>query len=156
MELRRETSLGYQVNVMARLFERALRERIAPHGVVPGQYPALLCLYEENGLTQAEIGSRVHIEQPTIAKTLQRMERDGLIRREPDPDDRRRVRIHLTSAARALEHTLAATAREINARAVDGLGTAEAARLLDTVTRIIANLSGAAPEAGLRAPRKNR
>jgi DNA-binding MarR family transcriptional regulator len=149
MELRKETSLGYQVNVLARLFERALRERIAPHGVVPGQFPALLCLYEEDGLTQAEIGTRVQIEQPTIAKTLQRMERDGLIRREPDPDDRRRVRIHLTPPARTLEPTLAATAREINASAVDGFGAAEATHLLDSVTRMIANLSGTAPEAGL-------
>jgi DNA-binding MarR family transcriptional regulator len=71
MELRTEDSLGYQVNLLARLFERALRERIAPHGVVPGQFPALLCLYEQDGLTQAELGSRVQIEQPTIAKTLQ-------------------------------------------------------------------------------------
>jgi DNA-binding MarR family transcriptional regulator len=142
MELRKETSLGYQVNLLARLFERALRERIAPHGVVPGQYPALLCLYEHDGLTQTEIANRVHIEQPTIAKTLQRMERDGLIRRQPDPNDRRRVRIHLTPPARALEHTLATTAREINARAVEGIRRAEAAHLLDTVTRLIANLSG--------------
>jgi DNA-binding MarR family transcriptional regulator len=142
MELRREDSLGYQVNLLARLFERALRERIAQHGVVPGQFPALLCLYEQDGLTQAEIGGRVGIEQPTIAKTLQRMERDGLIRRVPDADDRRRVRIHLTQQARALEPTLAATAREINAHAIDGLTHAEAKQLMATVTRIIANLGG--------------
>jgi DNA-binding MarR family transcriptional regulator len=142
MELRTEDSLGYQVNLLARLFERALRERIAPHGVVPGQFPALLCLYEQDGLTQAELGSRVQIEQPTIAKTLQRMERDGLIRRAQHPDDRRRVRIHLTPQARALEPTLAAAAREINARATDGLTRDEAEQLIRTVTRIIANLGG--------------
>jgi DNA-binding MarR family transcriptional regulator len=153
MELRREASLGYQVNVLARLLERALRERIAAHGVVPGQFPALLCLYEEDGLTQAEIGSRVQIEQPTIAKTLQRMERDGLIRRAPDPDDRRRVHVHLTARARDLEPTLAAAAREINARAVDGLARAEANHLMDTVTRVIANLGEGAREAGVGAPR---
>jgi DNA-binding MarR family transcriptional regulator len=154
MELRRETSLGYQVNLLARLFERALRERISRHGVVPGQFPALLCLYEQDALTQAEIGSLVQIEQPTIAKTLQRMERDGLIRRAPDPDDRRRVRIHLTPRARALEPTLAAAAREINARAVDGLAPAEQQDLIDTITHVIANLGGGAGEAGVGAPRE--
>jgi DNA-binding MarR family transcriptional regulator len=148
MELRRQDSLGYQVNVLARLLERALREQIARHGVVPGQFPALLCLYEEDGLTQAEIGSRVQIEQPTIAKTLQRMERDGLIRRAPDHADRRRVRIHLTARARALESMLAAAAREINTRAVDGLAPAEVEQLMDTITRVIANLAGVAREAG--------
>jgi DNA-binding MarR family transcriptional regulator len=152
MELRGEASLGYQVNFLARLFERALRERIAPHGVVPGQFPALLCLYEQDGLTQAEIGGRVQIEQPTIAKTLQRMERDGLIRRAPDSDDRRRVRIHLTPRARALEPTLAAAARGINARALDGLTHAEADHLTGTITRIIANLGGRGQEADVGAP----
>jgi DNA-binding MarR family transcriptional regulator len=142
MELRREDSLGYQVHHLARLLERALREQIAKHGVVPGQFPALLCLYEEDGLTQAEIGSRVQIEQPTIAKTLQRMERDGLVRRAPDPDDRRRVRIYLTQQARALEPTLASAARAINARATEGLTGAEAEQLMATVARLIANLGG--------------
>jgi DNA-binding MarR family transcriptional regulator len=156
MELRRHDSLGYQVNLLARLFERALRERIAAHGVVPGQFPALLCLYEQDGLTQAEIGSRVQIEQPTIAKTLQRMERDGLIRRAPDPDDRRRVRIHLTPRTRALEPTLAAAARAINERAIDGLTRAEAEHLMGTVTRIIANLGGRRQEADGGAARERR
>jgi DNA-binding MarR family transcriptional regulator len=156
MELRREDSLGYQVNLLARLFERALRDRIAPHGVVPGQFPALLCLYEQDGLTQAEIGGRVQIEQPTIAKTLQRMERDGLIRRAPDPDDRRRVRIHLTPRAHALEPTLAAAASAINARAIDGLTRAEAEHLLDTVRRIITNLDGQHQGADVGAPRERR
>ena len=142
MELRRQDSLGYQVNLLARLFERALREQIAPQGVVPGQFPALLCLYEEDGLTQAELGARVQIEQPTIAKTLQRMERDGLVRRTPDPDDRRRARIHLTPKARALEPALAAAARGINARAVDGLTRDEAEQLMGIVARVIGNLGG--------------
>src|ERR687897_308190 len=154
MELRRQDSLGYQVNLLARLFERALREQIAPQGVVPGQFPALLCLYEEDGLTQAELGARVQIEQPTIAKTLQRMERDGLIRRTPDPDDRRRARIHLTPKARALEPTLAAAARGINARAVDGLTRGEAEQLMGILARVIGNLGGRDQEAGDDAPRE--
>lgn len=36
--LRRKRSLGYQVNHLARLLEAALRVRIAPHGVAPGQF----------------------------------------------------------------------------------------------------------------------
>ena len=40
--LRPASSAGYQVNRLARLFEAALRQRIAAHGVVPGQQCALL------------------------------------------------------------------------------------------------------------------
>jgi len=153
--LRPEQSLGYQVNLLARLFELALRRRIAPHGVVPGQFPALLSLFVEDGLTQAELGRRVSIEQPTMANTLNRMERDGLVRRVPDPADRRRVRIHLTDAARALEPQLIAAAREVNALATDGLDAGELAAFTATLERIVGNLSEPAP-ARSPAPRAPR
>ena len=117
MTLAPEQSLGYQINLLARLFEHALRHRIAPYGVVPGQFPALLCLYAQDGLTQTELARRVSIEQPTMANTLARMQRDGLIHRVRDPDDGRSARIHLTERAKALERPLTDAAREINASA---------------------------------------
>jgi len=52
MPLRPASSVGYQVNRLARLFEAALRQNIAAYGVVPGQFPALLALYERDGRTQ--------------------------------------------------------------------------------------------------------
>jgi DNA-binding MarR family transcriptional regulator len=140
MALRRQTSLGYQTNLLARLFENALRERIAPHGVVPGQFPALLTLYEHDGLTQTELAREVGIEQSTMAKTLQRMERDGLIRRTPDPNDRRRSRIHLTSRARRLHQPLTNAAQRINAAAAQTLTPAQVTTLLATLSQLIANL----------------
>ncbi len=87
----REESLGYQVNHLARLLAQALAVSIAPYGVVPGQFAQLLALFEQDGLTQRELCDRVQIEQATMAKTLQRMQRDDLVQCNPDPDDRRRM-----------------------------------------------------------------
>ena len=53
--LRPASSVGYQVNRLARLFEVALRNRIAAYGVVPGQFPALLALYERDRQTQRPV-----------------------------------------------------------------------------------------------------
>jgi DNA-binding MarR family transcriptional regulator len=136
----RAASLGYQVNHLARLMALALRDRIAAHGVTPGQFAQLLALYEEDGLTQAELCTRVGIEQPTMASTLARMERDGLVERVPDPHDRRRSLVHLTPRARAFEDELVAAAQEVNDEATTGLTPAEAAALLATTARVIANL----------------
>ena len=145
MELDRSQSPGYIVNHVARLFALALHRRISPYGVVPGQFPALLCLYEENGLTQAELCRRVSIEQPTMANTLKRMERDGLIRRESDPVDGRRVRISLTPRARRLESKLSAMANEVNAIALSGLRAREAQSVLPILTKIAENLRNDLP-----------
>ena len=97
------TSPGYMANLMARLFERALARRIHALGAMPGQFPVLLCLWAEDGLSQTELTARVRIEQPTMARTLTRMERAGLVRRQPDPDDRRRALVYLTDKARDLQ-----------------------------------------------------
>ncbi|HCT80013.1 MAG TPA: MarR family transcriptional regulator [Micromonosporaceae bacterium] len=132
--------MGYQVNLLARLLEQALRREIAAHGVVPGQFPALLNLYEEDGLTQAELTRRVGIEQPTMANTLQRMERDGLIERIADPSDRRRVRIHLTRHSRQLQSRLAKAGHEVNSQAVAGLRPNELAAFMKTLRRLVESL----------------
>jgi DNA-binding MarR family transcriptional regulator len=136
----REGSLGYQVNQLGRLLAQGLGGRIAAYGVVPGQFAQLLALFEEDGLTQRELCDRVRIEQATMANTLQRMQRDGLVRVVPDPNDRRRVRVYLTDRARAIEDDLVAAARELNALATNGLTEAEIAQYLDWTKRLITNL----------------
>jgi DNA-binding MarR family transcriptional regulator len=146
--LARHASLGYRVNHLARLLAHALRRRTESHGVVPGQFAQLLALYEEDGLTQRELCERVRIEQPTMALTLKRMERDGLIERIPDPVDRRRARVMLTERSRRLESDLTAAAREVNAVATEGLSEAEIEAFMATLGRLIANLESAADRSG--------
>ena len=143
--LSREESLGYQVNHLARLLEQALWERIEPLGVVPGQFAQMLTLYEQDGLTQAELCERVQIEQPTMANTLRRMERDDLVERTPDPADGRRSLVMLTDRARELEDDLVSAARTVNVTATDGLDERSVTALMTTLAAVIANLSGSNP-----------
>jgi DNA-binding MarR family transcriptional regulator len=143
--LRPASSVGYQVNRLARLFEAALRARIAAHGVVPGQFPALLALYEHDGRTQRELCQIASVDQSTMAKTLARMKRDGLIREEPDPQDGRRIRYLLTPAARALEPELAAAGHAVIAQATQGIPAARLAAFDQALADMAANLT--APEA---------
>jgi DNA-binding MarR family transcriptional regulator len=138
-----ESSLGYLVNHLARLLGQALRERIEPYGVVPGQFAQLLALYESDGVTQAELCNRVQIEQPTMANTLARMERDGLITRTPDPADQRRALVRLTEHARRLEPDLLTAARAVNALATQGLTDEEVATFQTALRATIANLEAA-------------
>jgi DNA-binding MarR family transcriptional regulator len=146
--LRPESSPGYLVNHLGRLLAQALRDRIAPYGVVPGQFAQLLVLYESDGLTQAELCARVQIEQPTMAKTLARMERDGLITRTPDPLDQRRSRVWLTAHARRLEPDLVAAAQAVNAVATQGLTGSQIAAFRTVLGAAIANLEAARAPGG--------
>lgn len=139
--LRRTSSLGYQINHLARLLEAALRVRITPHGVAPGQFAQLLALYELDGLSQSDLCRAVQIDQSTMALTLRRMERDGLVSRQPSQQDRRRTEIRLTDRARELEATLVACAQDCNAVATTGVGEADLATTKRVIAQMIENLT---------------
>jgi len=139
--LRPASSVGYQVNRLARLFEAALRQRIAAHGVVPGQFPALLALFEHDGRTQRELCDIASVDQSTMAKTLARMGRDGLVRAQPDPRDGRCTRYHLTPSARALEADLSAAGHDVIAQATHGIPAARLAAFDLTLADMATNLT---------------
>jgi DNA-binding MarR family transcriptional regulator len=135
----RSESMGYQVNLLARLLAQLLFRHVGHHGVAPGQFAQLLALYDQDGQTPAELCAAVGIEPGTMTKTLQRMERDALIERRPDPTDGRRVRIHLTDRARRLEAELKATVVDLNAAVLEGLSSRQRSCFMGALRRVIQN-----------------
>lgn len=137
MAFDRSRSAGYLINHLARIFEQALGARIGPLGIVPGQFPVLLALWEEDGLTQRQLVERLDVEQPTMANTLARMERDGLIVRTPHPEDRRARIVRLTPRARAVEEAATAAAAAVNERLLAGLSEPAREALIAAMRTIV-------------------
>ncbi|MDE0799316.1 MAG: MarR family transcriptional regulator [Rhodospirillaceae bacterium] len=140
MAIRRQDSLGYQIGLLSRLFDRALESELAMYKVLPGQFPALVMLYQNDGLTQADLCQRINVEQPTMANTLNRMERDGLVQRVGDPDDKRRSLIYLTDRAMAFKDDLIERARQVPGQALAGLDSADQDKLFHIIGKMINNL----------------
>lgn len=140
MAIRRQDALGYQIGLLSRLFDRALERHLSEFHVLPGQFPALVMLYEQDGLTQAELCKRIQVEQPTMANTLNRMERDGLIKRVPDPEDKRRARVHLTDRAKEFQTALMDQARDVPNQALEGLKPSDQDALFRYLALMIDNL----------------
>ena len=135
-----EESAAHLVSLASRLFSRALQERLGRYGVSVAQWSMLLLLWEEESLTQKELSRRQQIEEPTAARTLQRMERDGLIRRVQDRDDSRKRRVVLTERGRELCGELVPAALEVNALATHGLSDDEKKRLVSLLGYVVARL----------------
>ena len=140
MTLRRTDSLGYMLALASRLFDRKLDSALAEFGAAAGQYAPLVMLFEKDGLTQADLCRRIQVEQPTMANTLNRMERDGLIERRADPSDKRRVRIYLSASAKRHRAALLDAARAVPDSALNGLTPAEQDHFMKLLSRIISNL----------------
>lgn len=97
--LNRDTSAGYMTHWAARLFAKAIDRRLKPLGLSSGQLSVFFALDGGAELSQADLTRVAATEQPTMAATLTRMKRDGLIIRKQDPSHGRRMLISLTSKA---------------------------------------------------------
>lgn len=120
-----DRSLGYTLHYTTRMAMAIFQERLRPHRVAVGQFPILVHLWEEEGLTQRDLCDLIRVEQPTLANTLKRMERDGLIKRVSDMNDRRRRRIYLTQRAWDLKETLQAESVAVNSVFIKKMNEAE-------------------------------
>lgn len=137
MTLIRETSAGYMTNWAARLFARELERQLAPTGIAPAYMPVLFALADGSTLTQKELARRAAVEQPTMAATLNRMERDAMIDRHPDPGDKRSALVALTPLALGKVETVERVVSAINTLALEQLTPAERSQFLSLLARII-------------------
>ncbi len=133
-------SLGYLVRDTYRAFTRELETRIAAEGVSIGQWYFLRALWEEDGLTQRELSRRVGMMEPTTVTAVNAMAAKGLVRRERDESDRRKMKIILTPHGRELKERLLPCAKAVNELAVDGLSEEEVATLRRLLARARHNL----------------
>ena len=131
-----EDSLGYLVNRAARAFANRLGSELRPFEVGTGQWAVLMHLWGSDSMTQAQLARRVAIEQPTMVRTIDRMERDGLVTRTPDPNDGRASRIALTERGWNLRDALVPLADGVNRAATESLTNEEVA----TLRRLLAKL----------------
>ena len=91
-------------------------------------------------MSQTELARWAKVEQPTMAQMLARMERDGVIRREPDPRDRRGSLVSLTKQARSRLPAGRAILRQGNAEMTKGLSVPEVETLIGLLRRVLANV----------------
>jgi MarR family transcriptional regulator for hemolysin len=139
-----ERSVGFWVCQTSHALQRAFNEQLAPAGITFRQAQVLGCLALEERLTQTDLAERLGIEPPTLVGVLDRMERDGWIRRTGDRHDRRRKWIEATAAAQPVWRRVVTAARRVRRRATRGLAAAELAQLQQLLARVRENLQ--APE----------
>jgi MarR family transcriptional regulator for hemolysin len=141
VRLDHEKILGLAVNTLGRNIVWSLSKRTARHGVLPGVYPIIAWLMQLPESSQAELSRLIGIEQPTMAVTLRRMERDGLIQRKPDPDHGRRSHVTLSAKGRKLSQVMRTAAHEVEKLATDGLTAAEVDQFFRLAGVMIQNLN---------------
>lgn len=135
----RSRSATYLAGQLAKGFARSLHRKSKDLGFSPGQLPVLLELWQEDGLTQKQLLDRLDVEQATLANTLSRMQRGGLIERMPHPGDRRAQIITLTQTGRALEGPAVQAATEADTAMFAGFRSFERELMIEYMRMAIGN-----------------
>ena len=101
----------YAIRRFLRFSEEAAREA----GVTPQQYQLMLAIKGYPGRDHAnitELAERMQLDHHSAVGLIDRSEERGLVRRDPNPDDRRRVNVRLTPDGDALLKKLATVHRD--------------------------------------------
>jgi DNA-binding MarR family transcriptional regulator len=115
-------SLGFLLAKAATRWNELLVDELAERGFaeVRASYGSvLLPLFEEDGLRMGPLAARGRLAKQTLTSMVRQMERDGLVRREPDPADGRASRVFLTERSRRLRPAAETALADLEARVAE-------------------------------------
>lgn len=113
-------------------------------GVSAGTWFALALLARKDGMSQGELSHRFEIDPSRVTRLAKRLEREGLLRRQRDPEDTRVVRMYLTEKGRGLIEGLSDRRERFDRR----IGALLSPKELEELRRMLGMLAEAAEDWG--------
>lgn len=133
-------NLGYLLAKASQRWNELLYEAFVGEGfadVRPAYGSVLLPLYEEDGLRMGELASRARLSKQTMTTLVRLTERNGLVRRERDREDRRASRVYLTARARAFQPVAERVLAELEEQVASRLSPAHRTTLTKSLEEVM-------------------
>ncbi len=121
-----------------------LRKKIEPYGFSRGEFPFLVRLLKKgDGVSQKEICEDVMISKSTTSKMVNKLEQEGYLRMEKDPEDKRVKRIYLTEKKEEIEGIINEIDQEVDDIMFKNFSEEEKNHYIGYLERILENVEGA-------------
>jgi MarR family transcriptional regulator, transcriptional regulator for hemolysin len=122
--------IGFLIHDVSRLRRTVVDKALRPLGITRSQWWVLANLSRDDGtaMMQTELARVMDVGKVTLGGLIDRLESGGLVKRQPDPADRRAKRIVLTQKGSRLLAEIQTVAREVNARIMTGIPRSDIAR----------------------------
>ncbi|MCC4782414.1 MarR family transcriptional regulator [Vibrio lentus] len=137
-EFDRQNSFGWMINVVANKASKDFDVELKQHGLSLALWPTLMCLWEEEGITQRDIAAKSKVENSTTTRTLDKLEKLELVERRADPNSRRSFRIYLTEKGKALEEQLVPIPIRLNKELMNELDAEEQQQMIKLLQKMVA------------------
>lgn len=129
----------FQMGVAARKLHKYYNTRFSEYGITLTQSFILFALMMQDGQNVKNLAERLSLESPAVTGLIDRLEKEQMVERRNDPDDRRALRVYLTEKGRELAEKLIPIAVEFNNK-LKSLFTAEQEQALKKVLDSIGNM----------------
>lgn len=138
-----QDSLGLMIYRTALALKSALQRCFKENGfeITGEQWAIIRHLWEEEGLSQREIGEKAAKDKPNITRMLDALEKKRLIYRQPDPRDRRKFCVYLTKEGKQLHDLLLPLVQTLRKQVSRSLSAPEIDCFKETLTKINQNIS---------------
>lgn len=135
----RNQSPGFVIYRAASKLKLGLQRAFVANGfnITPEQWGVMSALWEHEGLHQSLLAEKTAKDRHNVTRILNRLEKDGFIRREQDLEDLRLHKVYLTEEGKALKALLVPIVTNFLKRTMDGLTQDD----LDTMKRILSALA---------------
>jgi DNA-binding MarR family transcriptional regulator len=130
----------YLMNRIMGRYNASLREEMAALGLTTPKMRTLAVLSVMDGLLIRELAVYAVVEQSTLSRSLDKMEKEGLISRCPDPDDSRATRIYMTPRGRETQEKLWPHIAAAYAQMFKGISEEEQRQFVTTLQTILRNV----------------
>lgn len=133
---------GETLHRLLHAYKRAMRDGYAAADIdlTVSQIRVLKGIARQNQGTAQNIADRMRQDKGRIAKLIKSLVADGLVARQPHPDDSRSQQLVLTAAGQELAAQIATVEARAGARMAGSLSAADLARFTDLAEAMIANL----------------
>ncbi len=136
-----ETNIGFLLHDVSRLMRAWFDERASALGLTRAQWRVLVHLGPRQGINQRSLAEILELDNVTLCRHIDRLERDGWLERRPDPEDRRAWRLYLSEASHPTLKKMERLAAETQAAALSDLSLDQRASFIETLVKIKANLT---------------
>lgn len=132
--------IGFNLRATLKKIEKHLSSRLEEFGVTIPQSFILYCLQEENGITLKEIGTRTLIDSSSMTVLVDKLEKDNLVERRLDPQDRRAIRVFITDKGAQVAAQIVKIKYEFNALLYDLLGEGNQKEFIHAINNLMNGL----------------
>jgi len=138
-----QEQFGLRLGLVARLWRAEIDRRLATFGLTESRWLTLLHLSRQTeAATQRELAEAVGVRGPTLVRTLDRLEAEGLIERRTEASDRRAKTIHLRAEAAPVLERIETTTAAVRAGIFSDISHAEVTTCLEVFEKIAGKLGG--------------